>query len=75
MLGMEKNIGALDRNVRFGLGGLLLAVGVASLVELLRLGSVRTALAIGLGLVLVGTATTRLCLLYRLVGADTCSTR
>lgn len=70
---MKNNIGALDRSVRFGLGGVLVAVGVASLAGLLGVGSAVAAAAALIGVVLVATASIRLCPIYRLVGADTCS--
>lgn len=72
---MEPNIGSADRTVRFVVGAALAALALASFADVLSLGPVAAALALLVGGVLVGTATTRLCLVYRVLGVDTCSTR
>ncbi len=69
---VEKNEGALDRGARLVVGGGLVAVSVASL-------GIRSARPLGIlsglvGAVLLFTAATGSCLLYRLVGVSTCST-
>jgi len=53
----------------------LAAVGLAAFAGVVDLGGVVAALAVLLGLVLVGTALVRVCLLYRLVGVDTSGSR
>ncbi|MFC6719024.1 DUF2892 domain-containing protein [Natrialbaceae archaeon GCM10025810] len=68
---MEHNIGLVDRNVR-AVGGTVLAVlGIAILIGVLEFGTVVGALALVIGGVLLGTALTRTCLLYRILGVDT----
>ncbi len=68
----ERNESALDRVARLVVGGSLVAVSVTSL-------GVSSAKPLGIlvgviGAVLVFTAATGSCLLYRLVGVNTCST-
>jgi diphthamide biosynthesis methyltransferase len=68
----ERNESALDRVARLVVGGGLVAVSVTSL-------GVSSAKPLGIlvgviGAVLVFTAATGSCLLYRLVGVNTCST-
>lgn len=74
-MGVNNNIGSVDRVVRLGVGGVLAAVGLAAFAGVVDLGGVVAALAVLLGLVLVGTALVRVCLLYRLVGVDTSGSR
>ena len=70
-MGMKYNIGATDRNVR-ALGGAVVAlVGVATLAGALEFGTVTGAVAVLIGTVLLGTALTRTCLVYRILGVDT----
>ncbi|WP_135664716.1 YgaP family membrane protein [Halorhabdus rudnickae] len=69
---MEQNVGSVDRTVRIVAGLVLGAVGLAVLAGFLSaLGTVIAALALVVGVVLLGTALTRQCLLYELVGIDT----
>ncbi|ELZ09567.1 hypothetical protein C478_15347 [Natrinema thermotolerans DSM 11552] len=63
----------MDRNVRAVGGAVLSAVGVATLVGALEFGTAVGAVALLIGGVLVGTALTRTCLLYRILGVDTSS--
>jgi hypothetical protein len=72
---MNSNIGSVDRAVRLGVGGAMAATGLAAFAGLVDLSGVVAALAVLLGLVLVGTALVRVCLLYRLVGLDTSGSR
>lgn len=72
---MAPNIGSADRTVRFVAGATLAALALASFAGVLSLDPVAAALALLVGAVLVGTAATRLCLVYRVLGVDTCSTR
>ena len=69
---MEVNIGATDRIVRFALGIVLLGLGGAAIANLLGLGMAVGGGALVVGAVLVGTATMKMCPLYRLIGVDTC---
>ncbi|OLZ40580.1 hypothetical protein A6E15_06055 [Natrinema saccharevitans] len=70
---MKHNVGATDRNVRAVGGAVLAAVGVAILGGALEFGTAVGAVALLIGGVLVGTALTRTCLLYRILGVDTSS--
>ncbi|WP_436925006.1 YgaP family membrane protein [Halosimplex amylolyticum] len=72
---MANNIGGVDRAVRFGVGAVLAGLGLAVFAGTVDLTSVVGGLALGLGVVLVGTALRRTCLLYRFVGVDTCRSR
>jgi hypothetical protein len=68
---MKTNIGPTDRTVRLALGALLVVLGFVAVAGIAPGGPVVGALALLVGVVLVGTALTRLCLVYRLVGMDT----
>jgi len=70
-MGMEYNIGAVDRRIRIGVGVVLAAVGIATLGGLLELGAAVGALLTLLGVVLTATGLVRVCLLYRLFDIDT----
>ncbi|WP_254767296.1 YgaP-like transmembrane domain [Salinilacihabitans rarus] len=70
---METNVGEFDRLARFAIGTLLLLVGVAALADALAVGTAVGAVALVVGVVLVATGATRSCLLYQIVGVDTCS--
>jgi len=72
---METNVGTPDRLVRLVLGAVIGLVGLAALGGLLELTSVIGVAAVVVGLVLVGTALTRTCLVYSLLGVDTCGRR
>ncbi|MDQ2049914.1 DUF2892 domain-containing protein [Natronolimnohabitans sp. A-GB9] len=69
---METNVCAIDRVVRIGLGAVLAIAGVAVLGEFLAFGTVVGAVALLVGLVLLGTGTIQLCPLYHVAGIDTC---
>ncbi|WP_090623102.1 YgaP family membrane protein [Natrinema salaciae] len=68
---MKNNIGSTDRIGRAVGGAVLAAIGVATLVGALEFGTVVGVLAVVVGAVLLGTALTRICLLYRILGVDT----
>ncbi|WP_436934788.1 YgaP-like transmembrane domain [Halovenus marina] len=68
---MKSNIGPTDRTVRLALGALLVVLGLVVVAGIAPGGPVVGALALLVGVVLVGTALTRMCLVYRLVGVDT----
>ncbi len=73
-MGMKSNIGATDRRVRIGVGAGLVLVGLATVGGFLELGTTAGVVLSLIGLVLVGTGVSRVCLLYRLLGVDTCRT-
>jgi hypothetical protein len=55
---------------------MLLAVfGLANFGGIVAFGDTVGLVAVLVGAILVGTALTRMCLIYRLVGVDTCRTR
>ncbi|WP_254525661.1 YgaP family membrane protein [Natrinema caseinilyticum] len=68
---MDHNIGSADRIVRLIGGAVLIAIGVASLVGLLGFGTVAGVGAVLIGAVFLGTALTRICLVYRILGVET----
>lgn len=69
---MEKNVGGIDRTARLVIGLVLLAAGVAGLLGYIPvLGAVGGAVAVVLGLVLVGTGVTQKCMINKLLGVDT----
>ncbi len=73
-VGVKHNIGSTDRNVRAVGGAVLAVLGVAILIGVLEFGTAVGAVALVIGGVLLGTALTRTCLAYRLLGVDTCET-
>ena len=72
---METNVGTPDRLVRLALGAAIALVGLAVLGGLIETASVIGVAAVIVGVVLVGTALTRTCLVYSLLGVDTCGRR
>ena len=68
---MKQNVGDMDRIVRLLLGVVLLALGVAGLAEVVSTGTPLGVVLAIFGLVLVGTAAMRSCLLYQFIGVDT----
>jgi hypothetical protein len=68
---VEQNVGGYDRIARLLAGPLLLAVGLASLAELLPLSIPVGVVATVIGLVFVLTGTTQFCILNSLLGIDT----
>lgn len=69
---MERNVGSMDRNVRIALGIILGIVGIAVFAgPLASLGSVVGAIALLVGLVMLGTGLTQRCLLYIPFGINT----
>ncbi|SDD28481.1 DUF2892 domain-containing protein [Natrinema hispanicum] len=69
---MENNVGSVDRLVRLVGGAILIAIGIASIVHILHAGTIVGVIATLVGLVFFGTGVTRFCLLYQLLGVDTC---
>jgi hypothetical protein len=61
---MEKNIGSMDRNIRFGAGAVLL---VLSLVNIINPGWLFGII----GIVLLATAYLNFCPAYKLIGMNT----
>ena len=69
---MERNVGSTDRYVRIALGIVLGAVGIAAFTDVLGgVGRVGGAIALVLGVVMLGTGMSRTCLLYKPLGIDT----
>ncbi|AEH39397.1 YgaP family membrane protein [Halopiger xanaduensis] len=68
---MEHNIGWKDQIARTVGGAGLAAVGIAALSGALDVGTTLGAVALLIGGILPGTALTRTCLLYRILGVDT----
>lgn len=68
---MEQNVGSTDRIVRAVLGVLLAAIGVAGVGDLVGIGIEVSILLAVIGLVLIGTAAFRLCLIYKILGIRT----
>jgi len=69
---IEKNVGGLDRTVRFVVGSLLSVLGVAGLLVPV-VGTTLAVMALGGGAALLFNAVTQRCLLNRLLGVDTCA--
>ncbi|MFC3960064.1 YgaP family membrane protein [Halovivax cerinus] len=72
---MKKNVGGTDRTARLVVGPILALVGVAILGGWIglggTLGTVLGALAVLVGVVLLFTGATQVCVLNRLLGVDT----
>ncbi|UHQ95134.1 YgaP family membrane protein [Haloterrigena alkaliphila] len=68
---MKHNIGWTDRIVRAVGGAGLAAVGIAALSDALEFETTASTAALLIGGILLGTALTRTCLLYRILGVDT----
>lgn len=68
---MKKNVGSVDRVIRVVVGVLLIGLALTGAVPALAAG-LGMALAILVGLVLIGTATVNFCPMYRLLGINTC---
>jgi hypothetical protein len=68
---MKVNIGSSDRTVRLALGALLLVLGLVIGAGVVPGGPIVGAVAALVGVVLVGTGLTRMCLVYRIIGVDT----
>lgn len=69
---MEPNVGSLDRIVRFGIGLVLVLVGIAAVADVLAVEPVVGLVALAAGAILVGTGAARTCPAYRILGVDTC---
>lgn len=68
---MEENIGSTDRIARVLLGTLLAVIGVAGAVDFVALGTGIGILLAVIGVVLLGTAAFRLCILYEILDIRT----
>jgi hypothetical protein len=68
---MQPNVGTIDRIARAALGVVLLLAPFVGDVALFQSG-LATAISVIVGLVMLGTAATRLCPLYSLLGIKTC---
>lgn len=70
---MEKNVGTTDRVVRAAVGILVGAIGIAGLGEVIAVGAELSILLVVVGLVLLGTAALKLCVLYEILNIRTTS--
>ncbi|MFB6214626.1 MAG: YgaP-like transmembrane domain [Candidatus Bipolaricaulia bacterium] len=68
---MKNNVGKWDSRVRSRLGMILILVGILQFVGLVKFGLVTGVVLLLVGVVLVGTGTTRKCGIYSLIGVDT----
>jgi hypothetical protein len=68
---MEQNVGSTDRIARAFLGALLAVAGIAGVGGFLAVGTQIGAVLAVIGVVLIGTAAVRLCLVYKLLGIRT----
>lgn len=73
---MEQNVGGLDRNLRIGVGSVLLVVGILSIAGVFATGGGTAMMALRVLVVLVGailavTGLTRTCLVNRALGINT----
>mgnify|MGYP006277540689 FL=1 len=68
---METNVGNIDRIARAVIGVVLLLAPFVSGMALFE-SATATVISVIVGLVMLGTAATRFCLLYRVLGMNTC---
>ncbi|WP_049888216.1 MULTISPECIES: DUF2892 domain-containing protein [Natrinema] len=68
---MKHNMGSTDRIVRAVVGAVLAAVGIVIRGGALEFGTTLGGVALVIGIVFLGTALVRTCLLYRILGIDT----
>lgn len=68
---MTANIGTIDRTIRIVLGIVLLALPFVSGLGIFS-STVTTAVSVVLGIVMLATSAMRFCLLYRILGVQTC---
>ncbi len=68
---MTVNVGNVDRILRLILGVVLLLAPFVSGMALFE-STTATVISVVVGLVMVGTAATRFCLLYRILGINSC---
>lgn len=68
---MNKNVGKTDSLLRIVLGMAALAVSIISFLSIINLGTVPSAVLAAVGIVMLVTAKTRSCVLYRPFGVDT----
>ncbi len=61
---MEKNVGSMDRNIRFGAGAVLLVLALIGIIK-------PTWLFVIVGLALLATAYLNFCPAYKLIGMNT----
>lgn len=71
--GMERNVGATDRQLRTALGAVTGAGSLAILAEVVSLPAVLAPVLGVVALVMLVTAATGTCGLYSLLGTGTCS--
>jgi hypothetical protein len=71
---MAQNVGAMDRQLRTGIGAVAGAVSLAVLGNVVSLPPVLSPILGVVALVMLGTAATGTCGLYSVLGVDTCST-
>ncbi|MDY6771496.1 MAG: DUF2892 domain-containing protein [Candidatus Nanohaloarchaea archaeon] len=75
---MEKNVGETDKEVRLGVGTVLLALGLAGYTGYIPVAvgplpqALTSAILAIIGAVSIFTGVTQRCLLYRLIGRNTC---
>ena len=67
---MKKNVGTVDRFIRLVLGLVLLLAGLMMLGAMD--GNWTGILAAVVGVVLLGTSATGVCLIYKMIGCSTC---
>jgi hypothetical protein len=68
---METNVGGYDRTARLIIGPILLLLGIAALVEIIRLGTTLGIIVLVLGAVFTVTGVSRKCILNQLLGVNT----
>lgn len=73
---MEKNVGSVDRIVRFIVGAVLAIAGIAGFAGVIEIGSgsLIPGVLVVVGLVVLVTATIQWCPPYSLLGVNTCDT-
>ena len=68
---MKKNIGIIDRSLRYGLGVFLIWFGLFSGLDVFQAPAMGYAVA-AIGLISILVATVRFCPLYAMLGVKTC---
>ncbi len=68
---MKKNIGIVDRSLRYGLGVFLIWLGLFSGLDVFQAPGVAYAVA-AIGLIALLVASVRFCPLYAMLGVKTC---
>ena len=70
---MQQNVGATDKRVRTALGAVFGIVSLATLAGAVPLPALAAPVLGVASLLMLGTAASGTCLLYSLLGVDTCS--